>query len=475
VTSFTNAHDQLGELARSSRPLAEAFANAGFSLYAVGGSVRDALLDETRREDFEIDFTTNARPEDIERLMKPLCTALWQQGRAFGTIGGVLRGSDVKVEVTTFRSEAYVDHSRKPSVIWGDSLEADLSRRDFTINALALDVIALNEETPDVQTLFDFYQGFHDLQDRVLRTPIDPEILFSDDPLRMLRAARFAARFDMTIDPAVEAAAAKMAERLTKVSAERIRGELDLLLLTKRPSIGLDFIVRTGLADYFIPELPKLQLEQDPVHHHKDVLKHTWAVVDKTSPLLVLRLAALFHDIAKPNTRAITEEGVTFRFHDVVGAKMTRQRLAALKYSQDVIDDVAALVELHLRFHTYKLGWSDRAVRRYVRDAGDLLEELNELTRCDCTTRNARKAQTLAARMDELEERITVLREQEDLMRLRPALDGTAVMNLLDIPPSRAVGQALVFLMEIRLDEGEISADEAAIRLREWWKERNEQ
>jgi poly(A) polymerase len=475
VTSFTNAHDELGELARSSRPLAEAFANAGFSLYAVGGSVRDALLDESRREDFEIDFTTNARPEDIERLRKPLCTALWQQGRAFGTIGGTLRGSGVKVEVTTFRSEAYVDHSRKPSVEWGDSLEADLSRRDFTINALALDVIALNEETPGVQTLFDFYQGFHDLQDRVLRTPIDPEILFSDDPLRMLRAARFAARFDMTIDPAVEAAATKMAERLTKVSAERIRGELDLLLLTRRPSIGLDFIVRTGLADYFVPELPKLQLEQDPVHHHKDVLKHTWAVVDKTSPSLVLRLAALFHDIAKPNTRAITDEGVTFRFHDVVGAKITRQRLAALKYSQDIIDDVAALVELHLRFHTYKLGWSDRAVRRYVRDAGDLLEELNELTRCDCTTRNARKAQTLAARMDELEERITILREQEDLMRLRPALDGTAVMALLDIKPSRAVGEALDFLMEIRLDEGEISTDEAAVRLHEWWKDRNEQ
>ena len=472
MTSFTNAHDQLGELARSSRPLAEAFANAGFSLYAVGGSVRDALLGEGRREDFEIDFTTNARPEDIERLMKPLCTALWQQGRAFGTIGGTLRGSGVKVEVTTFRSEAYVDHSRKPSVEWGDSLEADLSRRDFTINALALDVIALNEETPGVQTLFDFYQGFHDLQDRVLRTPIDPEILFSDDPLRMLRAARFAARFDMTIDPAVEAAATKMADRLTKVSAERIRGELDLLLVTQRPSIGLDFIVRTGLADYFVPELPKLQLEQDPVHHHKDVLKHTWAVVDKTSPSLVLRLAALFHDIAKPNTRAITDEGVTFRFHDVVGAKITRQRLTALKYSQDMIDDVAALVELHLRFHTYKLGWSDRAVRRYVRDAGDLLEELNELTRCDCTTRNARKAQTLAARMDELEERITVLREQEDLMRLRPALDGTAVMALLDIKPSRAVGEALDFLMEIRLDEGEISADEAAVRLREWWSER---
>jgi poly(A) polymerase len=474
VTSFTNAHDLLGELARSSRPLAEAFAKAGFSLYAVGGSVRDALLDEVRREDFEIDFTTNARPEDIERLMKPLCTALWQQGKAFGTIGGTLRESGVKVEVTTFRSEAYVDHSRKPSVEWGDSLEADLSRRDFTINALALDVIALNEETPGVQTLFDFYQGFHDLQDRVLRTPIDPEILFSDDPLRMLRAARFAARFDMTIDPAVEAAATKMAERLTKVSAERIRSELDLLLLTHRPSVGLDFIVRTGLADYFVPELPKLQLEQDPVHQHKDVLKHTWAVVDKTSPSLVLRLAALFHDIAKPNTRAITDEGVTFRFHDVVGAKITRQRLAALKYSQDIIDDVASLVELHLRFHTYKLGWSDRAVRRYVRDAGDLLEELNELTRCDCTTRNARKAQTLAARMDELEERISILREQEDLMRLRPALDGVAVMALLDIKPSRAVGEALDFLMEIRLDEGEISTNEAEVRLREWWKDRNQ-
>jgi poly(A) polymerase len=473
VTSFANAHDQLDELARLSRPLAEAFATGGFSLYAVGGSVRDALLGVPRGEDYEIDFTTNARPEDIERLMKPLCTALWQQGRAFGTIGGTLRDSGVLVEVTTFRSEAYVDHSRKPAVEWGDSLEADLSRRDFTINAIALDVVALNQKTPGVQTLFDFYQGFHDLQDRILRTPIDPEILFSDDPLRMLRAARFAARFEMTIDPAVEAAATKMAERLTKVSAERIRAELDLLLLTQRHSIGLDFIVRTGLADYFLPELPKLELEQDPVHKHKDVLKHTWAVVDKTSPSLVLRLAALFHDIAKPNTRAITDEGVTFRFHDVVGAKITRQRMAALKYSQDIIDDVAALVELHLRFHTYKLGWSDRAVRRYVRDAGDLLEELNELTRSDCTTRNARKAQMLAARMDELEERIAILREQEDLMRLRPALDGTAVMELLDITPSRAVGEALDFLMEIRLDEGEISEDEAAKRLLAWWSERS--
>jgi poly(A) polymerase len=470
VTSFTDAHNRLNDLAHLSRPLSDAFELAGFSLFAVGGSVRDALLGDERREEFEIDFTTNARPDDIERLLSPLCSATWQQGRAFGTIGGTLRESGIKVEVTTYRSETYVDHSRKPAVEWGDSLQADLSRRDFTINALALDVIALNAATPDVQTLFDYFNGYSDLQDRVLRSPIDPEVLFSDDPLRMLRAARFAARFDMTIDKAVEAAATKMAEKLTKVSSERIRGELDLLLMTERPSIGLDFIVRTGLAEYFLPELPKLQLEQDPVHQHKDVLRHTFAVVDKTSVSLVLRLAALFHDVGKPATREFSEEGVTFRFHDVVGAKMTRKRMTELKYSQETIDDVATLVELHLRFHTYKLGWSDKAVRRYVRDAGPLLEELNELTRCDCTTRNARKAADLAARMDELEERIAVLREQEDLSRLRPALDGVAVMELLGLKPSRAVGEALDFLMEIRLDEGEISAEEAATRLREWWE-----
>jgi poly(A) polymerase len=471
MTSFEQVSERLNEIARLSAPLARAFAVAGFSLYAVGGSVRDAVLGRERGEDYEIDFTTNARPDDIARLMKPLCTALWEQGRAFGTIGGRLRGSGIKAEITTFRSEAYVDHSRKPSVEWGDSLEADLSRRDFTINALALDVVALEAQTPGVQTLFDFYNGFNDLHERILRTPINPEVLFSDDPLRMLRAARFAARFHLTIDPAIEVAATKMAEKLSIVSAERIRGELDLLMLTEQPSLGLDFIVRTGLADHFLPELPKLQLEQDPIHQHKDVLRHTWAVVDKTSATLVLRLAALFHDIGKPRTRAITEEGVTFRFHEVVGAKMTRKRMAALKYSQELIDDVSMLVELHLRFHTYKMGWSDKAVRRYVRDAGPLLDELNELTRCDCTTRNARKAATLAHRMDELEIRIAELREQEDLSRLRPALDGVAVMELLGIAPSPVVGRALDFLMEIRLDEGEITPVEAAVRLREWWAE----
>jgi poly(A) polymerase len=470
MATFEQIHERLSEIAHLSAPLARVFAEEGFSLYAVGGSIRDAVLGEVRGDEFEIDFTTNARPDAIARIMKPVCLALWEQGRAFGTIGGVIRENGVKAEITTFRSEEYVDHSRKPSVTWGDSLEADLSRRDFTINALALDVIALEAQTPGVQTLFDFAHGFDDLHERRLRTPIDPEVLFSDDPLRMLRAARFAARFNLHIDPAIEAAATTMAEKLTIVSTERIRGELDLLMVTDQPSIGLDFIVRTGLAQHFFPELPKLQLEQDPIHQHKDVLKHTWAVVDKASPSLVLRLAALFHDIGKPVTRAITDEGVSFRFHEVVGAKMTRKRMTALKYSQDVIDDVATLVELHLRFHTYKMGWSDKAVRRYVRDAGPLLGELNELTRCDCTTRNQRKATVLAERMDELERRIAELRQSEDLSRLRPALDGVQVMELLGIAPGRPVGRALDFLMEIRLDEGEISLEDAASRLQEWWQ-----
>jgi poly(A) polymerase len=471
VNAFDDFPQRLARIAQWSAPLALAFDQAGFSLYAVGGSIRDAILGIEPGDDFEIDYTTNARPDDIARLMKPLCAGLWEQGRSFGTIGGVLRANGLKAEVTTFRSEEYVDHSRKPAVQWGDSLEADLSRRDFTINALALDVVNLLAQPEGVQTFFDFFGGFADLHGRHLRTPIDPAILFSDDPLRMLRAARFAARFNLRIDPALEAAATDMAEKLTIVSEERIRGELDLLMVTEQPSIGLDFIVRTGLAQYFLPELPMLQLEQDPIHHHKDVLKHTWAVVDKTSPRLTLRLAALLHDIGKPPTRAITDEGVTFRFHEVVGAKMTRKRMTALKYSKNMIDDVSMLVELHLRFHTYKLGWSDAAVRRYVNDAGPLLDDLNELTRCDCTTRNWRKAAELSGRMDELEVRIGELREQEDLDNQRPALDGVEVMELLELRPGPAVGRAMKFLMEIRREEGEITKAEATHRLREWWSE----
>ena len=471
MIAFDDFPQRLARIAQWSAPLSRAFDQAGFSLYAVGGSIRDAILGIEPGDDYEIDFTTNARPDDIARLMQPLCGGLWEQGRSFGTIGGVLRENGLKAEVTTFRSEEYVDHSRKPSVEWGDSLEADLSRRDFTINALALDVVNLLDQPEGVQTFFDFFGGFADLADHALRTPIDPNILFNDDPLRMLRAARFAARFNLTIDPSIEAAARDCAAKLSIVSEERIRGELDLLMVTEQPSIGLDFIVRTGLAEHFFPELPMLQLEQDPIHQHKDVLKHTWAVVDKTSPQLTLRLAALFHDIGKPPTRAITAEGVTFRFHEVVGAKMTRKRMAALKYSKNMIDDVAMLVELHLRFHTYKLGWSDAAVRRYVHDAGDLLSELNELTRCDCTTRNWRKAAELARRMDELEVRIAELREQEDLDNQRPALDGSEVMSLLALPPGPMVGRAMKFLMEIRREEGEITKAEATHRLREWWSE----
>lgn len=461
---YMNAVEALEQLRRDAAPVAAAFADAGFSLYAVGGSVRDALLGIERRDDYEIDFTTNARPDDIARLMAPLCGSLWEQGRAFGTIGGILKQGRFRIEITTFRSEEYVDHSRKPSVSFGDSLEVDLGRRDFTINAMAVDVIA--------GAFHDPFSGVSDLTARRLRTPHDATVLFSDDPLRMLRAARFAARFHLAVEPEVLAAATELADRLSIVSAERIRGELDLLMVTEVPSVGLNFIVATGLAQYFLPELPGLSLEQDPIHQHKDVLGHTLAVVDKTSPDLTLRLAALFHDIGKPKTRAITKNGVTFHHHEVVGARMTRKRMEALKYSQEMIDDVSTLVDLHLRFHTYKMGWSDSAVRRYVRDAGHLLGELNELTRCDCTTRNAKKAATLAKRMDELEERIELLRQQEDMNRMRPALDGVKIMEILGLSPGRVIGQALAFLLEIRLEEGEIGEEAETQRLRAWWAER---
>ena len=288
MTVLEEISSRLSGLATWARPLANAFAAEGFSLYAVGGSVRDAMLGVTK-DDFEIDFTTNARPDDIARLMKPLCTGLWEQGREFGTIGGILRENGLRAEITTFRSEAYVDHSRKPAVEWGDSLEADLSRRDFTINAMALDVIGLSAADADTTAfahLTDPFMGAADLNYKRLRAPIDPMVLFSDDPLRMLRAARFAARFYLSIDPDLEAAAVALASKIAIVSPERIQGELDLLMMTEMPSIGLDFIVRTGLAAHFFPELPMLQLEQDPIHHHKDVLKHTWAVVDKTLSLI---------------------------------------------------------------------------------------------------------------------------------------------------------------------------------------------
>ena len=390
---------------------------------------------------------------------------IWTQGERFGTIG-CRKGGHV-YEITTHRAEVYVPESRKPEVTFGDDVVVDLSRRDFTINALAL-------RLPDME-LIDPFDGIGDLAAGRLRTPLDPEVSFGDDPLRMLRAARFAARFSLEPDPALTAAVERMHERLSIVSAERIRDELDKIVLVDVPSVALWFVVRTGLADEFLPELPGLALEQDPIHRHKDVLAHTLAVVDKTSPNRLLRLAALFHDVGKPRTRAITDGGVSFHHHEVVGARMTRTRMEALRYSAADVDTVVRLVELHLRFHTYRLGWTDKAVRRYVRDAGEHLELLNELTRCDCTTRNAAKARALARRMDELEARIAELGEEEELRALRPDLDGNQIMALLGIGPGRAVGQALDFLMELRLDEGPLGEEEAARRLQAWWAEREQQ
>jgi poly(A) polymerase len=441
--------------------LAERFSGAGRTLYLVGGSVRDALFPSVDAEAHDVDLTTDARPEEIERLVHGWADDVWLQGARFGTVGCRRAGQDF--EITTHRAEVYVPDSRKPEVTFGDSIELDLSRRDFTINAMAL-------RLPDLE-LIDPFDGLGDLAASRLRTPLDPEISFGDDPLRMMRAARFAARFTLKPDPALEAAIGAMHDRLFIVSRERIRDELDKIAVLEVPSEALWFVVRTGLAADFLPELPGLALEQDPIHRHKDVLAHTLAVMDKTSRGdRLLRLAALFHDVGKPRTRAITDGGVSFHHHEMVGARMTRVRMEALRYSSHDVDVVVRLVELHLRFHTYRLGWTDKAVRRYVRDAGPLLTQLNELTRCDCTTRNANKARALARRMDELEARIEELGEQEELDRLRPDLTGNQVMELLGVGPGPVVGRALAFLMELRLDEGPLTGDEATARLREWWR-----
>ena len=432
----------------------------------MGGSVRDALFSgaPSGSDDRDLDLTTDARPDETERLVRDWADAMWTQGARFGTIG--LRKGDQVYEITTHRAEVYVPESRKPEVTYGDDVITDLSRRDFTINALAL-------RLPDME-LIDPFEGLADLAAGRLRTPLDPDISFGDDPLRMLRAARFAARFSLKPDPALTDAVTRLHGRLQIVSAERIRDELDRMLMLDVPSKALWFVVRTGLADEFLPELPALAVEQDPIHRHKDVLAHTLAVVDKTSKNRLLRLAALFHDVGKPRTRAFTDGGVTFHHHEVVGARMTRVRMEALRYSATDVDTVVQLVELHLRFHTYRLGWTDKAVRRYVRDAGPHLELLNELTRCDCTTRNAAKARALSKRMDELEARIAELREQEELDAIRPDLDGNQVMELLGIGPGRAVGRALAFLMELRLDEGPLGEEEAAARLQAWWAEQEQ-
>lgn len=460
-------HRAVSELLRVSPvadDLARRFQDAGFGLALVGGSVRDALLGRLGND---LDFTTDARPDAVLKIMRPWADSVWEVGIAFGTVGAQKDG--YQIEVTTYRSEAYDRTSRKPEVSYGDSIEDDLVRRDFTVNAMA---VALPQKN-----FIDPHGGLEDLAQRVLRTPGTPEESFSDDPLRMLRAARFSAQLDFDVAPEVITAMTEMAGRIEIVSAERVRDELNKLLLSANPRKGLALLVDTGLARHVLPELPALRLESDEHHRHKDVYEHSLTVLEQAidleqdGPDLVLRLAALLHDIGKPRTRRFEKDGrVSFHHHEVVGAKMTRKRMTALKYSNEMVKDVSKLVELHLRFHGYGDGeWTDSAVRRYVRDAGPLLERLHKLTRSDCTTRNKRKAAALSRTYDGLEERIAQLQQQEELDAIRPDLDGNEIMATLGIGPGPVVGRAYAFLLELRLEHGPLGHDAAVGKLKEWW------
>jgi poly(A) polymerase len=443
--------------------VAGALTDAGHQAYLVGGTVRDALVGATRKgAEQELDFATDARPDAIEAVLRPIGRGVVLVGKRFGTVSAIV--DDVPCEVTTFRTDVYHPESRKPEVEFGDDIATDLSRRDFSINAMAL-------RLPDPE-LMDPYDGALDLFEQRLRTPIAPDVSFTDDPLRMLRAARFIAGFGLVPVPELLDAVREHRARLEIVSAERIRDELSKLLVLDDPGPGLWFLSSTGLSDEFLPELNAMQLEQDPIHHHKDVLAHTIAVTQKVSPDLVLRLAALLHDVGKPKTRSFERGRASFHHHEVVGARMARERLNALRFPKDVVEDVTQLVYLHLRIHTYAMGWTDAAVRRYARDAGPLLDQLNELQRCDCTTRNERKARALARRMDELEARIATLAAEEELKSIRPPLDGRQVMEFLDVQPGPVVGEALDFLLEARLDEGPIAEADAYDRLAAWAAER---
>ncbi len=447
------------------------FAAAGHELALVGGPVRDALLG---RRVSDLDLTTSARPDDVERLVAGWADAVWDVGREFGTLG--LRKGDDQIEITTYRTDAYDPTSRKPQVAFGDTLEGDLSRRDFTVNALAL-------RLPSAEFV-DEFGGLGDLAAGVLRTPVTPEQSFSDDPLRMMRAARFVAQRGFEADEATTAAMTAMADRIEIVSAERVRDELVKLVCGRQPVAGLRLLVDTGLADHVLPELPALRLTADEHHRHKDVYEHSLTVLEQAvelehrleqRPDFVVRFAALVHDIGKPRTRRFLDDGtVTFHHHDVVGAKMTRKRMKALRFSNEQIAQVSLLVELHLRFHGYGSGeWTDAAVRRYVRDARDQLERLHILTRADCTTRNRRKAQRLQRTYDDLERRIEQLAAQEELDAIRPDLDGNQIQQLLGIGPGREVGEAYRFLLDLRLDRGPLGEDLAAEALRAWWSARS--
>lgn len=452
--------------------LGERFAEAGHELALVGGPVRDAFLG---RASADLDFATSATPDEAEKVLAQWGKT-WDVGREFGTIGA--RRGELVVEVTTYRTEEYSADSRKPQVGFGKSLDGDLSRRDFRVNSMAVRLPSLEFVDP--------FDGLSDLAQGVLRTPGAPEQSFSDDPLRMMRATRFAAQLGFDIAPEVRTAMSEMGERLKIVSPERVRTELEKLILAADPITGLRAMVDTGLADYFLPELPALKLEIDEHHRHKDVYEHSLTVLQQAidletgpegpvpGPDLVLRLAALLHDIGKPPTRRFEPGGgVSFHHHEVVGAKMTAKRMRALRFDKQTIKKVARLVELHLRFHGYSGGaWTDSAVRRYVADAGDLLERLHRLTRSDCTTRNRRKAARLSAAYDDLERRIAELREQEELAAIRPDLNGQEIMEILGISEGPEVGQAYRFLLDLRMEVGPLGADAARERLLQWWQDR---
>jgi len=453
--------------------LAQAFAATGRELALVGGPVRDALLG---RETHDLDFTTDAQPDDILKIVKPVATAQWDIGREFGTIGARVSGE--QVEITTYRADSYDGMTRKPVVAFGDSIDGDLVRRDFTVNAMALLL-------PD-KKLVDPTGGVEDLIRGVLRTPIDPRVSFGDDPLRMLRAARFASQLEFVVDPETVAAIEELRETIQIVSAERIQAELMRLLGTDDPTRGIRLLVDTGLMAQFLPEIPALRLEVDEHHHHKDVYEHSLTVLRQAidlehsrhpgaAPDLPLRLASLLHDIGKPATRKLEPGGaVTFHHHDVRGARLARKRLRELRFDSATIDTVTKLIELHLRFFGYAEGaWTDAAVRRYVRDAGAELERLHILTRADVTTRNKRKAQMLAAAYDDIENRIDELAAQEELDAIRPDLDGNQIQEILGVGPGRVVGEAYRFLLDLRLDDGVLGPEEAERRLRAWWAARN--
>ena len=462
----------LSKQAPAATDLAKQFKAAGFKLALVGGPVRDAILGRLGND---LDFTTDALPKQSEKILEKWADSVWDIGAAFGTVAG--KKGEITVEITTYRSESYDPSSRKPDVEFGKSIEADLARRDFTINAMALEL------TTEQPTFIDLFNGVTDLQNKLIKTPGKPEDSFTDDPLRMMRAARFMSQLNFAVDPGIITVIKNMSSRLEIISAERIRDEFTKIILSPAPRIGITLLVETGLADYFLPEVPKLKLEIDEHHHHKDVYEHSLTVLEQAigleqrlgGPNLTLRLAALLHDIGKPKTKQlIPGGGVSFHHHEVVGARMCKERLKKLRFDNHLINDVAKLTFLHLRFHGYGSGeWTDSAVRRYVRDAGELLTHLHLLTRADCTTRNKKKAEGLAKTYDQLEKRIEDLMAQEELNKIRPDLTGDEIMQILGIKPSPIVGKAYEFLLELRLEHGPQGAEKAKEELLKWWKEQN--